>query len=62
MYLIEKMPTLVTINIAFCKNMTDDVIYQICNLLPNLVSLDLTKCEQITNDAISQVSEKLQKL
>ena len=43
------MPTLTHINLSGCKNITDKVIYHICNYLPGLLSLNLSKCEQITN-------------
>lgn len=56
MYLIEKMPTLTSINLSNCRHVTDRVIYHISNYLPNLLCLNLERCDQITNESILYLS------
>ena len=56
LYLVERMPSLRSIDLSYCKNITDELVFKICEFLPELKVLNMTKCEQITDDAIENIT------
>lgn len=62
LYLIEKMPSLVSLNFGRCRNVTDRVVFQLSNQLPRLLALNAEHCEQLTNESLAFLSERLLQL
>ena len=54
-YLVEKMASLRVIDLAYCKNISDAVVFKIGECLPELEGLNLAKCD-ITDEGVSYIS------